>query len=235
MLYNLGLKDLGAKLVESIDKTAYNLTDEERRVQFEKIKELKDEKDNLSSDISNLPFNKELRLDPCVVESIRIHESWVSLAEELLKWGEFLRASKLAKEANLHARILKDQNVFARSLHLLGQIQYVEGDSVGALRTAMVCQKYAKDISLVEQTIVSTFNLLFEFGKLEDCERLIDPSITMLSQIRDEKKKTENSLELNQKTKSGANSSYEQERNPILPLEFALNTAIILKAILNLK
>ena len=61
VLYNLGLKDLGNKLVEQIDKNAYNLTDEERRVQFEKIKELKDEKDNLSSDLSNLPFAKELR------------------------------------------------------------------------------------------------------------------------------------------------------------------------------
>lgn len=91
-----------------IDKNAYSLTDEERRTQFEKIKELKDEKDNLSADISNLPFQKELRMEPCVVESIRIHESWISLAEELLKWGEFLRANKLAKEANLHARILKD-------------------------------------------------------------------------------------------------------------------------------
>ena len=60
-MYNLGLKDLGNKLVEQIDKNAYNLTDEERRVQFEKIKELKDEKDNLSSDLSNLPFAKELR------------------------------------------------------------------------------------------------------------------------------------------------------------------------------
>lgn len=196
VLYNLGLKDLGQKLVDQIDKTAYNLTDEERRIQFEKIKELKDEKDTLSSDISNLPFSPEQRLVPHVVESIRIHESWITMAEELLKWGEFLRANKLAKEANLHARILKDQDVFARSLHLIGQIQYLEGDSVGALRTAMVCQKYAKDISLVEQTIISTFNLLFEFDKLEDCERLIDPSITMLTQIRDEKRKLETSQDL---------------------------------------
>ncbi len=60
----------------------------------------------------------------------------------------------------------------------------------------MVCQKYAKDISLVEQTIISTFNLLFEFDKLEDCERLIDPSITMLTQIRDEKRKSETSQDL---------------------------------------
>ena len=59
VLYNLGLKDQGAKLVESIDKNAYSLTDEERRIQFEKIKELKDEKDSLSADISNLPFVKE--------------------------------------------------------------------------------------------------------------------------------------------------------------------------------
>jgi hypothetical protein len=44
--------------------------------------------------------------------------------------------------------------------------------------------------------MISTFNLLFEFDKLEDCERLIDPSITMLTQIRDEKKKSEASQEL---------------------------------------
>jgi deoxyhypusine synthase len=56
----------------------------------------------------------------------------------------------------------------------------VEGDSASALRTAMVCQQYAKDITLVEQTMVSTFNLLLEFDKLEDCERLVDPSISML-------------------------------------------------------
>jgi len=120
VLYNLGMKDLGQKLVETIDKSPYSLTEEERRVQFEKIKELKDEKDSLSSDVSNLPFEKELKSDPFIVESIKIHESWLALAEELLRWGEFLRAKTLAKEANLHARILKDQDLFAKSLHLLG-------------------------------------------------------------------------------------------------------------------
>ena len=133
-----------------MDKNAYTLTDEESRIQYEKIKELKDAKDKFGSDVSDLPFVKEHNLEPFVVESVKMHEQWLGLAEELLKWGEFVRAKKLAKEANLHARILKDQNVFAHSLHLLAQIQYLEGESANALRTAMVGHQYAKDISLVE-------------------------------------------------------------------------------------
>lgn len=53
----------------------------------------------------------------------------------------------------------------------------------------MVCQKYAKDIELVEQSITSTFNLLVEFDKLEDCEKLINPSIEMLSHLREDRQK----------------------------------------------
>jgi hypothetical protein len=79
---------------------------------------------------------------------------------------------------------------------------------------------------------MNTFNLLFEFEKLEDCERLIDPTITMLTQIKEETKKPEKNDSLHTKNKS---STYEAERNPILSLEFTLNTAILLKAILNLR
>ena len=104
----MGLKDYGQTVIDQVEKIKYVLTDEERRVSYEKIKALKDEKDNLSSDIKNLPFEKELASEPLVVESIRTHESWLDLAEELIKWGEFTRAKTLANEANLHARILKD-------------------------------------------------------------------------------------------------------------------------------
>jgi len=99
---------MGQKVVDFVDKNAYNLTEEERRIQYEKIKELKDPKDSLGADMSCLPFEKEFALDPLVVESVKMHEQWLGLAEELLRWGEFVRAKTLAKEANLHARILKD-------------------------------------------------------------------------------------------------------------------------------
>lgn len=47
-------------------------------------------------------------MEPKVLESIRIHEVWIQYAEELLKWGEFIKAKEFIMEANLHARILKD-------------------------------------------------------------------------------------------------------------------------------
>lgn len=53
----------------------------------------------------------------------------------------------------------------------------------------MTCQKYAKDLVIVEESIVKTFDLLFQFDKLEDCERLIDPSIAMLTELRKFRKK----------------------------------------------
>jgi hypothetical protein len=56
----------------------------------------------------HVPFEEDSEFLPHVVESIRIHESWLAYAEELLRWGEFVRAKVLLKEASLHARILKD-------------------------------------------------------------------------------------------------------------------------------
>jgi len=55
-----------------------------------------------------VPFEKDSAETPHVVENIRIHESWLAYAEELVRWGEFVKAKTLLKEANLHARILKD-------------------------------------------------------------------------------------------------------------------------------
>ena len=37
---------------------------------------------------------------------VRVHETWLGYAEELLKWGEFVRVKAFAKEVALHARIL---------------------------------------------------------------------------------------------------------------------------------
>ena len=38
-------------------------------------------------------------MEPAVIENISIHEAWLAYAEELSKWGEFVRAKELAKEA----------------------------------------------------------------------------------------------------------------------------------------
>lgn len=47
LMLNLGLKERGLQLKEAADKNEYKLTEEEIKVNYEKIKALKDEKDNL--------------------------------------------------------------------------------------------------------------------------------------------------------------------------------------------
>jgi hypothetical protein len=74
-----------------------------------------------------------------VLEHIRIHEAWLFYSEELLKWGEFNKCKDLVKESALHARILKDQDSYCRALLVLMTLSYIEGDSAGSLRTAMIC------------------------------------------------------------------------------------------------
>lgn len=76
--------------------------------------------------------------DPLVIESIRIHEIWILYAEELLKWGEFITAKPFILEANLHSRILKDQNIYSKSLLYLSTIAYLEGESASSLRCDML-------------------------------------------------------------------------------------------------
>jgi hypothetical protein len=98
---------------------------------------LKDTKDDLKS--ASVHFNTSASLEPKVLELIRIHESWLSYSEELLRWGEFNKCKDLVKECALHARILKDQDSYCRALLLLQTLAYLEGDSAGALRLAMIC------------------------------------------------------------------------------------------------
>ena len=145
LLYNLGLREQGQALAQQAEGSKYALTEEECKVNYEKIKALKDPRDDLREGTA-IPFAPEDGMEPEVVESMRIHESWLAYAEELLKWGDFARAKDLVKEASLHARILQDQNAYAKSLLLLGTVAYLEGDSANALRTAMVCHRYAKDV-----------------------------------------------------------------------------------------
>lgn len=68
-----------------------------------------------------------------------MHEAWLLYSEELIKWGDFSKAKDMAKECNLHARILKDQDSYTRSLLVLQTVAYLEGDSAGSLRIAMLC------------------------------------------------------------------------------------------------
>lgn len=158
-----------------------------------------------------------------VIEQPRIHESWLWLAEEHLKWGNYPRAKDLLKEVNLHARILKDQPNYARSLLSLSTIAYLEGESGSALKLDMLCHSYAQDIEFIEKSIVHTNDLLIEFCKFDDCRTLIDGSISMLQSLQDPASRTRS----NQGKKSGSQTPLEQSN---LPLEFALSTCFLLKA-----
>ena len=77
-------------------------------------------------------------MEPLVIESVKIHEAWLLLGEELVKWGEFSRAKELATEASLHSRILKDPDSYSRSLLTLSTIAFVEGASASSLKIAMM-------------------------------------------------------------------------------------------------
>jgi hypothetical protein len=72
-----------------------------------------------------------------VIETVRIHDSWSLLAEELVKWGEFTRAKDLAREASMHSRILKDSDCYTRSLIVLSKLALIEGDTGSALKIAI--------------------------------------------------------------------------------------------------
>ena len=106
LLYNLGLKNEGEALKNAWDADHYRLTDEEKKINQEKIKSLRDPTDNLKD--KNVNFHFEDDLEPLVLESLKIHEIWVLYADELLRWGEFIRAKDYILESYLHARILKD-------------------------------------------------------------------------------------------------------------------------------
>ena len=107
ILFNLGVKTEGQKLQELAEQDAFILSETERRVNYEKIKALKNPEDNLSEE-TKCQFSTEEANEPKVIEMVRVHESWLGYAEELLRWGEFTRVKDLAKEVALHSRILQD-------------------------------------------------------------------------------------------------------------------------------
>ena len=106
LLMNLGLKNESEAIKNQWDTNSYKLTDEERKLHLEKIKGLKDPHDNMKD--KAVAFTFEESSEPQVLEQIKIHEMWIMYAEELLKWGEFVKAKEFILEVNIHARILKD-------------------------------------------------------------------------------------------------------------------------------
>ena len=88
---NLGLKAPAERqLAEVQARGAYVLNEEERKVNFEKIKALRDPSDDLKS--RNVAFHADETGAPLVLEQLRIHESWLWLAEEHIKWGNYVSA-----------------------------------------------------------------------------------------------------------------------------------------------
>jgi tetratricopeptide (TPR) repeat protein len=165
-----------------------------------------------------------------VLEQIRIHESWLQLAEEHIKWGDYVKAKDLLKEVNLHSRILKDQANYAKSLLSLSTVAYLEGESGSALKLDMLCHNYAQDMEFVEKAIIHTNDLLIEYDKIEDCRVLLDGSINMLLDI---KQSLGNQKSISDTKKSISSINPVVQNN--LPLEYALSTCYLLKATLNIK
>jgi hypothetical protein len=66
LLMNLGLKAQSEKIMEEVMPRSYKLSDEERKVNFEKIKALKDPTDDLKS--KHVPFNAPNDQIPNVLE-----------------------------------------------------------------------------------------------------------------------------------------------------------------------
>lgn len=140
---------------------------------------MKDPFDNLKD--KAVAFTFEDDKEPFVLEQVKVYEVWLNYAEELLRWGEFVKAKEFILEVNIHSRILKDQDIYSQSLMMLSTIAFLEGESASALRCDMLCHTYAKSMANVERAIEHTFDLLLHFGKLDDCRTLIDPSIKMLA------------------------------------------------------
>ena len=93
----------------------------------------------------------------------------------------------------------------------------------------MLCHSYATDIQLVEQAIVHTFNLLYQFEKYDDCGRLLTPALDMLVGLRKAREVDHN----NSSSMIGGKSGGDPQIN--LELEYAISTTLILRSTLFLK
>lgn len=180
---NLGLKSTAQSLIDSKPST-YVLTEDEKKINFEKIKALKDPADDGNAK-KLIPFLVYDEGTPTVLEQIRIHESWLSLGEEHLKWGNYVSAKDLLNEVTKHAQILKDQPSFAKSLLGRSTIAYLEGESGNALKLDMMSHRYTQKVEFMEEAIVHTYELLIEFSKIDDAITLLNGSLDILHQIKD--------------------------------------------------
>lgn len=80
--------------------------------------------------------------------------------------------------------------------------------------------------------------MLFANEKFEDCERLLDPSIDMLKNLRrddDAKTTAHEATSLNNPTKAKSQATIAECSHVNLQLEYALCTCFILRAILCLR
>ena len=136
-------------------------------------------------------------------------------------------------EASIHSRILKDPTTYTRSLIVLSKLALVEGDTGSALKLARSSHQSVREMEQVEQCIIHTFDLLFEFQKWEDLQNLLDPMCSMLSGFRrsSEDVKTANDTNKN----SGNPIKNASHTVPNLPLEYTITTLYILQAISSLK
>ena len=80
-------------------------------------------------------------------------------------------------------------------------------------------------MGLVENCILHTFDLLKGFDKIEDCANLVNPCLEMLTAMKDK--------QIKQDTQSNTQSTQKGASQNNLPLEFALGTIYLLKAILS--
>ena len=168
---------------------------------------------------------------------MRIHEAWTLLSEELLRWGEFTRAKELAKEASIHCRVLNDPNNYTRCLVVLSKLALVEGDTGSALQIALASHQSVREMQQVEQCILHTFDMLFEFQKWEDLQSLLDPMCSMLMSFRrteQDNKQNPNATDAN-KASGNLNRGGIAHQVANLPLEFTISTVYILQAISSLK
>lgn len=228
MLMNLGLKSAAEALVDSKEHI-YILNDEEKKLNYEKIKALRDPADDLAK--KHIPFDVAEEGAPLVLEQIRIHESWLQLGEEHIKWGNYAQAKDLVQEVQRHSRILKDQPSFARSLLHLSTIAYLEGESGSALKLDMMCHKYTQKLDFMEEAIVHTYDLLVEFNKVDDGQALLDGSITLLTEIKDSQGAQKPMNNESKKSQDIQNAIVQNN----LPLEYALSTCYLLRASLHIQ
>ena len=75
LLMNLGLKTESEKLRDNWEARGYKLTEDEKKINLEKIKGLKDPSDDLKSKNVQFPFEEDK--EPVVLEQIKIHETWI--------------------------------------------------------------------------------------------------------------------------------------------------------------